>query len=219
MARGGAAERVTVYPSEIHEYVYCPRLYFFTLYMGRRRGIRERIRLLLGSLFHLLKSVPDRMRGFQVEERIEVSIGGVRLRGRPDAYNIAGDSVTVIERKSSRPPRRGVWLNDAAQASAYGLMLARREGSGRSVRLRIEYPTVARESELDSEKVALVLRVLDEIVLVKKYGVLPSPRPSPGKCSRCPFRLECQLLEEEKPEGDLYEPGSWLEGYTDDSFQ
>jgi len=214
----GSRATITVYPSEIHEFVYCPRLYFFELYMGRKRGIHERIRLLLGSLFHVFKSIPDRARGRRVEERIEVHVGGgIRLRGRPDAYHVDKDTITVIERKSSRPPRKGVWLNDSAQAATYGFMLTRRE-SRSNVRIRIEYPTVSRESVLDSEKISFILKIIDDIVLVKRDGILPAPRPTPKKCAKCPFQPQCKLLEEDKPE-ELYEPGAWLEGFIDESYE
>jgi len=209
--------RLTIYPSEIHEFVYCPRLYFFDLYLGRERSLRERIRLFLGTIFHIIKSVPDRAKGHKVEERIEVEIGDIRLRGRPDAYHVEEDTVTIIERKSSRPPRRGVWLNDSAQAVTYGFMITRL-GSPRSVKIRIEYPTTARESELDSEKVSFILRVIDDIVMVKKYGIVPAAKPSKKKCARCPFRAECDLLEKEKPE-DILEPGSWLDSFVDESYE
>jgi len=216
MPGGAEGKRLTIYPSEIHEFVYCPRLYFFERYLGRERSLRERVRLFLGTLFHFVKAIPDRARGHKVEERIEVEVGGVRLRGRPDAYHVEEDKVTIIERKSSKAPRRGVWLNDSAQAVAYGFMITRLE-SARSVRIRIEYPTTARESELDSDKVSFILRLLDDIVLVKKYGIVPAAKPSKKKCARCPFRAECDLLEREKPE-EIFEPGSWLDGFVDESY-
>jgi len=217
MSGGAEGRRLTIYPSEIHEFVYCPRLYFFELYLGRERSLRERLRLIIGTLFHLVKSVPDRARGRKVEERIEVEVGGVRLRGRPDAYHVDENNVTIIERKSSKAPRRGVWLNDSAQAVTYGFMITRLE-SPRSVRIRIEYPTTTRESVLDSEKVNFILRVIDDIVLVKRYGIVPAAKPSKRKCARCPFRGECELLEKEKPE-EVFEPGSWLEGFVDESYE
>ncbi len=212
---------ITVYPSEIHEYVYCPRMLFFTHYIGRRRTLRERIRLLLGRLFHLFKSIPDRMRGYHLEEGLQVELGGgVRLRGRPDSYTVDNGEALVIERKSGRGPRRGAWLSDSSQAAAYGFMISRRFQVART-RLRVEYLAGARESLLDEDKIAQILRIVDEIVLVKRWGIVPYANRTKAKCGKCPFKNLCLEVDEMLAvEGDLYEPGEWLAGrHVDESFQ
>jgi len=208
--------RVIVTPSEVHEFAYCPRLYFFSVHVGRERSLRERLRLLVGRIYHLVFSLRDRAAGRSVEESIEVELGGgVVVRGRPDAYSVEDDRLLVVERKSSRPPRRGAWLSDAAQASVYALMLSVLYGA-REARIRVEYPGASRETVLDSDRVALVSRLIDDLVLVKVHGVVPWAARSARKCSRCPFRRECELLDSERVEGELYEPGSWLAGLTVD---
>lgn len=220
MPRG--PKRIVIYPSEIHEYTYCPRYYFFHKHLGRRITLRERLRLLLGSLFHLAKGLPDRLRGRILEDRIEVQVSPrVYLRGRPDSYEVRGDEVLVIERKSGRGPSRGVWVSDSAQASAYAFMLTRLLGA-RNAAIRIEYLHKSRSSILDEDKVAMLIRLIDDIILVREHGILPYAKRSPGRCSRCPFRDICYQLDQglEDLGGELYEPGDWLEGKNvDETFK
>ncbi len=205
---------VVVTPSELRTFIYCPRLYFFERHLGRERGLRERLRLLLGRLFHALKGSLDRLRGYRVEEPFEAELGGVVLRGRPDSYRLDGDVLVVVERKSGRAPRRGVWESDLVQAAAYALGLrASGRASWSNARLVLEYRDARREVELGSEVVALLLRAIDDLILVKEYGIVPAARRSRGRCSRCPFRLLCEELDRALPLPEPgEEPGSWTVG-------
>ena len=218
MRRG---KKIVIYPSELHEYAYCPRYYFFNVHVGRRLTLTERIRMLLGRLFHLIKRVPDKFKGRIVEDRIEVEIGeNIILRGRPDSYEVHEGEVVIIERKSGKGPSRGVWVSDSAQASAYAFMLARLFDA-RSAFIKIEYLTKSRLSVLDEDKVTRLLRLIDEIILVREYGIVPYAKRTPRKCEKCPFKQICEVLDKDTSDlsGELYEPGSWLEGINiDDSF-
>jgi len=202
-----------VRPSEIHSYVYCPRQFFFSHYMGRAPGLFERLRLLLGSLYHAVAGFIDKMRGYSVEEPITVDLGRVVMRGRPDSYMIGDDGTAVIiERKSGRGPRRGAWASDVLQAAAYAFMVLRR-GMASKARLRIEYLGGGGATyDLEYEHVSLVLKAVEDIVYVKAYGVLPAANRSEAKCRACPFRRECYLLDEglDDIEGDLVETGEWV---------
>ena len=199
---------MTVYPSEIHQYTYCPRLYFFTLNLGRERDLRERLRLLLGTLFHIVKSIPDRLSGMRVEEVNEATLGGVRLRGRPDSYSIEEGRLRVVERKSGKSPRRGAWISDVLQATAYTLILSR--GSVRDAVLEIHYRDGVRIVRVNEDLVGSLVDVIDEIVLVKKHGIVPAALRSERKCSRCAFRDICYSIDYYEIDGELYEPGAWL---------
>ncbi len=213
-----AEDRIVVWPSEAHTFAYCPRLYFFELYLGRERSLWERFRLLIGRVYHYLLGLGDRVRGRRVEEPFEARLGAVTIRGRPDAFEVSEDHLLIVERKSSKPPRKGAWTSDAVQASIYALILSRMYGHPQA-RIRVEYPGARRESNLDSDKVALVTRLLDDIVLVKYFGIVPKALRSPRKCGKCPFREVCEELDRKLDAEDLYEPGSWLEGrYVDETF-
>ncbi len=198
-----------VFPSEIHSFAYCPRKYFFELYIGRERSLLEKIRLFLGILFHKIKSIPDKMKGYNLEKSVTTIIGGVELRGRPDSfhYDSSNEKLVIIERKSGRSPRRGAWISDSLQVTAYGLML---RDLAETIELWVEYRDSRRFSRLDSEKVGLLLKIIDDLILVKYYGIVPAAKRSARRCSRCPFRTICEELDSVLEAEDLYEPGSIL---------
>lgn len=208
---GEEGELIIVYPSEIHQYVYCPRQYFFRIHYPLPVPLLRRLRMLLGRIYHALKRLRDSARGYIAEDTVEARMGGVLLRGRPDAYRIGEDRVEVVERKSGRGPRRGVWLSDMLQAAAYGYVLYTKTG-GRRVLLTVEYRSGARTAELTSERLALLAKAIDEIVMVKVYGIVPYANRSPARCSKCPYRSLCEALDRELDPGDgsLYEPGKWV---------
>ncbi|WP_460123752.1 CRISPR-associated protein Cas4 [Stetteria hydrogenophila] len=198
----------------MHSFAYCPRRYFFELYLPQPLGLRKRFRLFLGRLFHVVKGLLGRTKGYLVEKRVEAVVGGVRILGRSDAVRLNGDTVEVVERKSGRAPRGGAWVSDVLQAALYALSFLR-NGSAREARVAIEYRNGAYFYKLDSDLAALAFQVIDDIVLVKYHGVVPHPRRSPRRCASCPYREVCEELDRalEAP-GEVYEPGSWLEGMS-----
>ena len=209
--------KITIYPSELHTFAYCPRLYFFNIYTPVERPLTQRIRLLLGRVYHYLKGLLASRKGYRVEQTVSTELGSILLRGRPDAYREDDSSVEIVERKSGRGPREGVWLSDMLQVTAYGVML---KGSRDHVVLKVEYRTGTRQSVLDSDKVAYLYKALDDIVLVKKYGIVPYANRSPKRCSKCPYREICEELDKQLYDEDLYEPGAFVaEKGVDKSFR
>ena len=205
--------RVTIYPSEIHEYAYCPRQYFFKKHLKAKPGPVVRLRLLLGRMFHLVNGIIDRIRGMRVEETREAVIGDVKLRGRPDSYRIEDDVIRLIERKSGRKPRRGAWISDVMQATAYTLILSQAAGA-RDAILEIHYRDGVRIIRLNEDLMTGLLKAVDEVAMVKMYGIVPKALRSERRCSKCPFREECAALEEGLEglgEADIFELGEWLE--------
>lgn len=192
---------------------YCPRLLFFETHLPRRRGLLERLRLLVGRAYHAILSIPSRLRGFKVEEPLEARFGNVLLRGRSDALLVANRVARVIERKSGKAPRGGAWLSDLIQAAAYGLIAVKR-GMAENVILEVRYRDGGYSYTLDRVTAAAVLQAIDDAVMIKYWGIVGYPRRSERRCSRCPYRSICWELDERlKPPGDgeIYEPGSWIE--------
>ncbi len=207
-----SSTKYKVTPSEVHKFVYCPRQYFFEHHLPRVVGFRERIRLLFGRIFHFLRSIPSRLRGYTVEERVEAVVGHVRIVGRADALRLRGGAAEVVERKSGRAPRKGAWASDVLQAAMYALSVLRSRGASEA-KITIEYRNGSHSYILDDDLTAMALRVIDDLILVKYHGLVPYPRRGPRRCAICPFRSACEELDRslEAP-GELFEPGSWLEG-------
>jgi CRISPR-associated exonuclease Cas4 len=193
--------------SEVRLYTYCPRLYFFETHVRVGKPLRVMVRMLLGRLLHVALGVLARLRGYRVEELLEADLGGVRLRGRPDYFKVRGSTAVVVEFKSGRGPKSGAWLSDVMQVAAYALIL-----------LRLGYPRVLgfvryrgsiHALRITGEHVAMLLKLIDEIVLVKRYGIVPYPLRSYRKCLACTYKVECFTMD--RGLGlDLEEPGSWL---------
>nr|MEB3859656.1 hypothetical protein [Desulfurococcales archaeon] len=57
-------------------------------------------------------------------------------------------------------------------------------------------------------------KALEDMVYIKKHGILPVALRSPSKCNKCAFRDPCYSIDEELTEEHreaLYEVGSWLQ--------
>ena len=132
------------------------------------------------------------------------------IRGRTDAIKRGPDRVVVVERKSSSPPARGVWVSDALQAAAYALAL-RAEGVGQPMEIDIVYPGSTRRLALSTELASMVARAIDDLVLVKEHGVVPAAKRG-RRCERCPYREPCELMDQRLYADGLFEPGEWLKG-------
>ncbi len=207
-----SSAKYKVTPSEVHKFVYCPRQYFFEHHLSRTMSLREQVRLFLGKLFHIIKSLTSKMRGYSVEEKVVAFVGNIKIVGRADALKLEGEAAEVIERKSGKAPRKGAWASDVLQAAIYALTLIR-SGSVSKARIKIEYRNKAHSYVFNEDLAAMALRVIDDLILVKYHGLVPYPRRGPRRCTKCPFRSACEELDKslEAP-GEVLEPGSWLEG-------
>ncbi|WP_083773998.1 CRISPR-associated protein Cas4 [Acidilobus saccharovorans] len=197
-------------PSDLHTFGYCPRLAFFELYMPRRRGLLEILRLFIGRAFHAMFMLRDKVKGYISEHDLVLSLNeNVMIVGRADAIKVAEGKAHIIERKSSKAPRKGAWVSDIIQAGAYGLMVARNYRP-QEITVEVRYPTASRVFKFDSRLSALVLKAIDDYLLVKKNGILPAAKRG-RRCNSCPYREACFLLDLEGEEAkNLEEPGSWL---------
>lgn len=203
-----------ILPSKARSFTYCPRRYFFEAHVGREPSPRERLRMLLGTLYHALVGVIDKLlRGRRVEEPVRARLGSYLIVGRPDSYEISDGTLRVIERKSGRAPRRGVWLSDMVQAVIYVVALLRSGVDAYRGVVELSYAHGGtRIFQVDEDQISIALRVLHDMAMADE-GVVPAALPSPGKCAICPFRVECEALDRElgPPDGgELYEPGAWL---------
>ena len=216
-----------VLPSELHSFVYCPRYYFFERFMSHKRTLAEKLRLFLGRFFHMIHGFFDKFRGYSVENPIVVSIGKVKIVGRPDSYAVKNDYLEVIERKSGKAPRRGAWLSDVIQASTYAFALSFSTERSLSTKIKIQYRNRTVTYDFNSDLVNIVLKVIEDLILVKYYGILPAANRG-KRCEKCPFKEFCTLLEEDPSLNELrenlLEPGSWIAhmkvaSYTAEGFR
>ncbi|MGC9134456.1 CRISPR-associated protein Cas4 [Caldisphaera sp.] len=203
--------KAVIHPSELHSYFYCPRVYFFETHIRKRKSIATRIRLFFGSIFHYAFRLRDIIKKYSYEIPIETDLGNLIIRGRPDAFKIDKSSAYVIERKSSKPPYKGAWISDIMQAAAYSIILIR-EKNLKEAKIEIRYPNKSKVFDLDTELVSMLMKALDEMLLVKYSNILPYAKRG-NRCNSCPYKQECFSLDEglEPDKQELFEPGSWIE--------
>ncbi|MEM0340410.1 MAG: CRISPR-associated protein Cas4 [Acidilobaceae archaeon] len=201
---------VVVRPSELRLYAYCPRLLFLREHLGLRKSLWLELRAFVGRVYHFFLNLIAFLKGFRVESSFEERLGNVVLKGRPDHYKIEKGVAEVVEVKSSKGPKDGVWLSDLLQVAAYGLVLARR--GAQRVELVVKYVNGNRKTELSSELALMVLKSLDDTTLIKSYGLVPVALRGEKKCKKCLYRRECYDIDENlKIENELAdEVGSWL---------
>ncbi len=213
MKNNAGKNEYIVLPSELHSFIYCPRYYFFERYMPHKLSLKEKIRLVLGRIFHMFYGLLDKFRGYSVESPIVVSVGNVKIVGRPDSYRIDRNYLEVIERKSGRGPRRGAWLSDVVQASTYAFALSYSIQENITAKVIIRYRNRAVSYAFDSDLANTVLKAIEDLILVKYYGILPASNPG-KRCEKCPFKKLCDLLEKDPILKDfrenLLEPGDWI---------
>ncbi len=201
--------KTIVRPSELRTYAYCPRLYFFETHIALKRGFREKLRLALGRVSHIVIEFIARIRGYNVEEPMEADLGKVLLKGRPDYYKVIHGRAIVFEIKTSRGPSKGIWLGDALQAIAYATILLKR--GAREAVIALDYRGSRRILRVSGDHVAMLFKTIDEVRLVKEWGVIPFPDRGLYKCLRCRYAGICYAIDRDVPEG-LEEPGSWVKG-------
>ncbi|MCX8166214.1 MAG: CRISPR-associated protein Cas4 [Acidilobaceae archaeon] len=197
------AEKPLVYPSELRSYVYCPRLLFFEQHMGRRRRLLERLNLFLKKVYHVLLQIPAMLRGFRVEETIELDMGSYVLRGRPDEYKIEGGKLRIIEIKTTKAPAEGAWLSDYLQAAAYAMILMHKEAV-KEAYVEVKYMNREVRIQVKEEHLKLVRTAAEEVLAVKE-GIVPFANRSERKCTICPYREVCLVLGDE-----MGEMGEWV---------
>ncbi len=180
--------------------------------MPRRLSLSERLRLLIGKAFHLAFLFRDLLLRYLREERLVVHItDNIVINGRADAVKVNSDGTAiVIERKSSKAPKRGAWVGDVMQASAYALAISKSVGV-QDVTIEIRYPSASRRFKFNSELSSILMRALDDYILVKEHGIVPAAKRG-KRCSSCPYRDVCFKMDDLDNTYLLEEPGSWLIG-------
>ncbi len=161
-------------PSDVRTFAFCPRLYFFERHLGREVSLLQKLRMLLGKLWHLIVEI-------KYEEK------EIPLRGELFGFEVVGraDAVTedaVVEIKSADGPSDGAWYGDYLQASIYALLANKNK-------IVIKYRNGEREFEPDGEEVERIFRLVEMI----EDGYLPPPKRSRW-CAKCPFKELCEAL-------------------------
>ena len=195
-------DKIYITPSRLHQFAFCPRQVFFDHYLKVKKPLRQRIRMWIGKLLHLIHHL-FRV-GYIKEELLKVEvdeIDGVVLVGKPDSYRIDGDTIILEEFKSTRLPRKPnrwylmAWESDVVQALAYAYMLQKIHG--KKVFVVIRYIDEATTFEFNELLKQGLLCVIEEYKKMVDYKLFPDAVRN-RRCNKCPYRELCDTIDSYK---------------------
>ncbi len=162
-------------------FAFCPRKFFFDYHLGERITLEQRIKMLVGKLWHL---IIERFIKGEKEKETKGRFGNVVVIGRADVVT----EEAIVEIKKNRGPRDGAWFSDVMQAVLYAIIEEKEK-------VIIRYLNKEVEIKLEEKLVNQAVMLIDLMNLVKK-GYLPPPFRSRW-CSKCPWREICETLGDE----------------------
>lgn len=186
--------------SDLNQYLYCPRRYWYLHFFDTQGENFERID---GSTTHERKST----RSNWINE-MYIESDQLGLKGKIDVLEIDHGELVPIERK--RASSGTYYRNDEIQLAGYSLLLEQ------EVDKRIDYGIIYLYSTDEREKIQIThdLRsaVRDTIQDIQNLSVsnVPPLTDNPNKCKKCSTRRYCMpeetaILEPEKAQGTGWE--------------
>jgi len=170
-----------VRPSDLRTMAFCPRLLFFEMHLEKEISLRQRLRMLLGKMWHAIMEL------LLVQERevvIEGEIDGFEISGRADGLK----DEAVIELKSGRAPSDGVWYGDFLQALSYAVLLHKNK-------IIVKYRDKEVSMDINEAHKDELVEALRKLSLIAD-GYLPPPKRNKW-CSKCPYKELCEELGDE----------------------
>jgi len=195
---------ITVVPSRLRQFVYCPRQVFFDYYLAFKKPLKQRLRMFLGRVLHLFFRLFKR--GYRCEELLEVDVPelGVKLVGKPDAYKI--NPPEVVEYKTSKMPTKpwygsdGImaYLSDVVQACAYAYIIKRKFNIDNPITITIHYLDGVAQFNYNENMEEHFLDELKQYKQMVENKLLPEASIG-RKCRKCPYLEICKQIEENLP--------------------
>ena len=193
--------RSTFCVSDLKQYVYCPRIVFYTyclpllrpetfkMQASQEAHQDEELREVRRSLRPY--GLPDGERSFDVM----LSSAQLGLRGRADLVIDTGEELVPVDYKMTT---RRAGAHFRVQLTAYGLMLAaRNEPPGRVVQRGFIYSLVRKRAQevLFSEAMRRrVVRLTGRMRAMVESEHMPDPPEQRARCMACEFRRFCNDL-------------------------
>ena len=186
--------------SDLNQYGYCPRRYWYLHFYDTQGRNYERID---GKTTHESKST----RGDWINE-IYLESEGLGLKGRIDVLDDDGEDMVPVERKRSQSGQ--YYWNDELQLAGYCMLLEANIDERVPVGVIYLYSTDEREqiriTERHREAVQEAIRQIKSMTV----DDVPPLVDNPNKCEKCSTREYCMpketaILEPEKAAGTGWE--------------
>jgi CRISPR-associated exonuclease Cas4 len=193
------SDSVTVTPSEVLEYLFCPRYTYFENVLGIAEHQEKRFKVVQGRQVHREKQVRNRAYLRQklgvVKREFEVYLSAPRchLRGQVDEVLTLDDgSMAPLDYKFTEW-KNLLYAGYRMQLVLYGLLI--RENYGQPVRRGFLVYTRSQNhvlpvelAEKDFEK---AVDILQDIIYIVRAGFLPKRTPFKQRCVDCCYKNIC----------------------------
>lgn len=190
---------VTVTPSEVLEYLFCPRFTYFENVLGIPEHQEKRFKVLQGRQVHRQKQVRNRAylrhKLGVVQRALEVYLSAPHhhLRGQVDeVLTLADGSMAPLDYKFAEWKNR-LYAGYRMQLVLYGLLI--RENYGKPVHRGFLVYTRSQNfvlpvdlAEKDFEK---AIDILHAIIDISRTGLLPKRTPYRSRCVDCCYKNIC----------------------------
>jgi CRISPR-associated exonuclease Cas4 len=192
-------EPVTVTPSEVLEYLFCPRFTYFENVLGIPEHQEKRFKVLQGRQVHREKQVRNRAylrKKLGVEHReFEAYLAAPRhhLRGQIDeVLTLADGTMAPLDYKFAEWKNR-LYAGYRVQLVLYALLI--RENYGKPVHRGFlvytrsqNYVLPVELKEADFKKAVDILRA---VIHITRTGFLPKRTPYKSRCIDCCYKNIC----------------------------
>jgi len=193
------SEPITITPSEVLEYLFCPRYIYFMNVLGISQQEAKRYKVLRGRQIHREKQIRNRaylrkkLGVTQREFSVYLSAPQHHLRGQIDEIlTLADGSMAPLDYKFAEWKNR-LYRGYRMQLVLYGLLIRENYGKpvnrGFLVYTRSQNHLVAVPiAEKDFKK---AVEILQAILDISRHGYLPGRTSSKNRCLDCCYKNIC----------------------------
>ncbi len=190
---------VSITPSEVIEYLYCPRFIYFMLYLKIPQNEEQRYKVQLGRVVHQEKNSTNKR---YLRKDIDVAERIIEQRLSSETYHIHGivDEILFLKDGTAAPLdykfaeySGKVYNTYKYQLVMYGMLIEENfekpVQKGYIVYARSKNKLV--EVAISKEDRDNVLRVISKIIKIVDKGYYPEPTQYRTRCDDCCYRNVC----------------------------
>jgi len=190
---------VYVTPSEVIEYLYCPRFIFFMNCLCIPQHEEERFKVLKGRELHERR---ERINRDYLRKKIGCQDKEILVYMTSDKYHLKGivDEVLFLDDGTCAPLdykfaeyKNWIFRTHRVQSSIYGLLI--KETYGREVKkgyiCYVRSKNLLKELVFGNGDFEKAIGIINEIIEIVQYGHYPKRTNYPARCVDCCYRNIC----------------------------
>lgn len=196
-----SVEPITVTPSEVLEYLFCPRYTYFMNVLGISQQEAKRFKVAQGRQVHRQKQVRNRAYLRQklgvVQREFEVYLAAPRyhLRGQVDeVLTLADGSMAPLDYKFAEWKDR-LYAGYRMQLVLYGLLIRENypaaAGVQRGFLVYTRSQNLVLPVEISEDDFKKAVAILQDILYIIRTGFLPKRTASKRRCADCCYKNIC----------------------------